>query len=107
MTPDEMRAKAKELYEDSKKRLTTANLGANIEIQIAVTADQTAATMMAVLADVVETLNPDAKASRVKEYLAEMSAKNDALRKAAAKGFSKNDWSDFDRIVDGTQAVSG
>lgn len=105
MTPDEMRTKARALYDDAKKRLTTAALGAAIETQVAVTVDQTAATILAVLADVVETLNPDAKALRAKQVLAEFAAKNDALRKAAAKGYKDNDWTDFNRLVDASDAT--
>lgn len=102
MTPDDMRAKAKDLFAAAGKRLADANLGASIETQVAVTVDQTAATVMALLADISETMNPDVKAKKAKQILAESIAKNDALRKAAAKGFGKNDWSEFDRLVDDT-----
>lgn len=107
MTPDEMRATAKALVTGAVTRLKAANLTEAEQVQVAVITDQVNGFVLASLADAIESLNPDAKAKRAKQLLAEYSAREDALRKAAAKGYSKNDWSDFDKLVDGVSDDTG
>lgn len=111
MTPDEMRATAKSLVTGAVTRLKAATLTEAEQVQVAVITDQVNGFTLATLADVIDSLNPDAKAQRAKQLLAAYSAREDALRKAAAKGYSKHDWSDFDKLVDGidgdTAAAAG
>lgn len=95
MTPDEMRATAKQLVQGAQKKIADANLSAAEQVVIAATTDQINAFTLASLADFFELTNPDLRKARAKRIL----NYNDELRKAAAVAFSKDDWSQFDKLV--------
>lgn len=111
MKPNEMRASAKALVQGALDRMAKANppLTPSEQTVISVVTDQVNAYTLMTLADIVETVNPDVKKAQVKKYvddrLAQVKASQDeanAVRQAAAKGFSSGDYSDFDRLVDAT-----
>lgn len=95
MTVDEMRATAKQLVQGAQKRMAEANLSASEQVVVAVITDQVNAFTLAALADFFELTNPDLRKARAKRIL----NYNDELRKAAAVAFSKDDWSQFDKLV--------
>ena len=99
MTPDDMRATAKNLVAGAVARLKASNMTDNEQIQVSVITDQVNGFVMATAADMLDSLNPNAKSKRAKQALDDYLAKNDALRKAAANAFRSHDWSEFDRIT--------
>jgi hypothetical protein len=96
MTPDEMRAKAKELVQGAQKQIAGANLSPAELVQVAAITDQVNAYTLVTFADFMEASNPDVRKARAAKIL----KWNDSVRKAAAKGYAKNDWSEFDSLVD-------
>lgn len=103
MTPDEMRATAKQLVQGAQKRIADATLTASEQVVIAVITDQVNAFTLASLADFFELTNPDLRKARAKRIL----NYNDALRKAAAVAFSKDDWSEFDKLIAAGLPIDG
>lgn len=95
MTPDEMRATAKQLVQGAQKRITDANLTTSEQVVVSAITDQVNAFTLAALADLYEANNPDVRKARAKRIL----NYNDQLRKAAAVAFSKDDWSEFDKLI--------
>jgi hypothetical protein len=98
MTPDEMRATAKTLVQGAQARLTAGGLSPAEATQVSVIIDQVNGFTLMTLADLVELMNPDLKKQQVKKFI----DSQDAIRKAAARGFSSGDYSEFDSLVAAT-----
>lgn len=95
MTPDEMRATAKALVTGAQAKLNAAGLSPTEAAQVSVIIDQVNGFTLMTLADLVELMNPDLKKQQVKKFI----DSQDAIRKAAAKGYSTGDYSEFDSLV--------
>ena len=100
MTPEEMRADALERVTRARQKLTDTAFTDNERAQVEIVLDGINGLVLNALANALEQINPKIARTRARVMVEEAARHADALRRAAAKGYAKNDWTEFDQLVD-------
>lgn len=96
---DDFRAKAKQNVEGSTALLDAPDFATDPKKQVLAVIGQVNATIYSALADTLEQPSGSAGADPMLALRKSIIEKNNAVRKAAAYGYSTGDWSGFDKLT--------
>lgn len=105
--PDDYRAKAVEQRALANQLLEKPDLMQSPKLLVAAIAGQVNATVYDGLADMMDYLSASGQQDGRMNRLRVIMTRNDAIRKAAAKGQASGDWSLFDKLVAEEQSSNG